>query len=298
MPMYKKTNGILAVALVLGLGISLAPVAVFGAYNDVTLTTDTVISVGGYNLSVSGSSAVVESITVNASNFSFVLLPYSLIQFTSADGRLLGGVSASGEEFEQIQTCVSTTDAETKFTPVSTLANTITVSLTSSTCVPVTVAAAGERTGSASGRGGGGGGGNTTPTPTPTAPVAVPAIVTTGQSSFTRLLSVGSTGDDVRNLQTQLLSEGVYNGPVTGYFGPLTQAGVKAYQAKYGIDQLGIVGPATRAQLNKIVTANAGSNAAATSQLTPAQVSAIMSQINTLLQQVQILQAKLKALGN
>ena len=78
-------------------------------------------------------------------------------------------------------------------------------------------------------------------------------MTTTSASSyrFTKPLNVGSRGDDVRALQTRLLSEGVYSGPVTGYFGPLTKQGVKDFQKKYNIDQLGNVGPMTRAQLNK-----------------------------------------------
>ena len=277
--------------LLISFGILLIPFVVEAAYNDVTLTTNTVINVAGINLNVSGSSAVVQSITVNADDFSFVLLPESLLQVTSANGRELSGVSASSAEFKTVRTCNSTTEAITLFLPISAAANTITATPGSSAC---TVPAASTNTsGSSSGRGGGG-----STTPPPVTPITTPVTVAVGQSVFARLLSVGSTGDDVRNLQTRMLSEGVYTGPITGYFGPLTQAGVKAYQAKYGIDQLGIVGPVTRAQLNKVFMANEGSNAAATSQLTAAQISTIMSQINALLQQVQVLQAKLKALGN
>ncbi|MEK7126074.1 MAG: hypothetical protein AAB835_01115, partial [Patescibacteria group bacterium] len=50
-----------------------APALAFAAADDVTLTTDTVLSVGGITLNVSGSSATVESITVNASDFSVTL---------------------------------------------------------------------------------------------------------------------------------------------------------------------------------------------------------------------------------
>lgn len=39
---------------------------------------------------------------------------------------------------------------------------------------------------------------------------------------------------------------------VTGYFGPLTEAAVKRFQQKYGIEPIGIVGPKTRAVLNKL----------------------------------------------
>ena len=68
--------------------------------------------------------------------------------------------------------------------------------------------------------------------------------------NFAKLLVIGSANADVTALQNRLIAEGVYSGPVTGYFGAMTAAGVKAFQAKYGIDQVGTVGPKTRAQLN------------------------------------------------
>lgn len=292
MPM-KKTNRILAVVLVLGLGISL-PLVSLGASNDVTLTTDTVISVGGYSLNVSGSSAVVESITVNASSFSFVLLSGSSINVTSADGRILT-TDADGKYIVS-NSCSASGSYVLKHSGTAESA-TINVAPSSSACPSDT--ASGNSSGSSSGRGGGGGS-SVAPSPSPSL-TAVAVVATTpavGKAVFMRGLSVGSKGDDVRNLQTRLLNEGFFKGSITGYFGPLTQVAVKAYQAKYGIDQLGIVGPATRAQLNKIVTASVNSNAASTSQLTPAQISTIMAQINALLKQVQELQAQLKALGN
>jgi peptidoglycan/xylan/chitin deacetylase (PgdA/CDA1 family) len=76
----------------------------------------------------------------------------------------------------------------------------------------------------------------------------------TGSTSgfiFTLTLQTGSTGNEVTELQKRLTAEGVYTGPITGYFGALTKAGVIAYQKKNGIDQVGIVGPQTRAALNK-----------------------------------------------
>jgi hypothetical protein len=68
---------------------------------------------------------------------------------------------------------------------------------------------------------------------------------------FTKTLQVGSTGTEVTELQKRLTAEGVYSGPITGYFGPLTKKAVIAYQKKYGLEQVGIVGPKTRAMLNK-----------------------------------------------
>lgn len=65
-------------------------------------------------------------------------------------------------------------------------------------------------------------------------------------SSFTRNLTVGSTGADVTALQTKL---GVT--PATGYFGAITKAAVVAYQTANGIaPAAGYVGPITLAKLN------------------------------------------------
>jgi plastocyanin len=65
--------------------------------------------------------------------------------------------------------------------------------------------------------------------------------------TFTRDLTVGSTGADVTALQTKL---GVT--PATGYFGSITKAAVVAYQTANGISATGYVGPLTRAALNYV----------------------------------------------
>src|ERR1700733_5900206 len=62
---------------------TLLPALTLAAFNDVSLTTDTVLSVGGYTLNVTGSTAAVQSIVVNASNFSVTLASGSYIQITS-----------------------------------------------------------------------------------------------------------------------------------------------------------------------------------------------------------------------
>lgn len=68
---------------------------------------------------------------------------------------------------------------------------------------------------------------------------------------FLKPLSFGSEGKDVTELQKRLTTEGIYRGPVTGYYGSLTVAAVKKYQKAHGLDQLGNVGPGTRAALNQ-----------------------------------------------
>ncbi|OGY92637.1 MAG: hypothetical protein A3H70_04225 [Candidatus Komeilibacteria bacterium RIFCSPLOWO2_02_FULL_48_11] len=89
----------------------------------------------------------------------------------------------------------------------------------------------------------------TPPTPKPT---TLPAVAgATVSYKFTRQLTVGSKGADATELQKRLTAEKVYSGPITGFFGVQTLAAVKLYQKNHKLEQVGIVGPATRALLNK-----------------------------------------------
>lgn len=119
--------------------------------------------------------------------------------------------------------------------------------------------------------GGGGGGGGGGPiflsSPIVATPIISTPIISAPQTSetepseglvlgaltynFTRTLFVGSKGPDVTALQEFLTQEGLYTGPVTGYFGVLTNSAVKAFQTKIGLESVGIVGPKTRSELNK-----------------------------------------------
>jgi len=86
-----------------------------------------------------------------------------------------------------------------------------------------------------------------TPTITP-APTGQVLGVST--FNFNKDLRLGDSNSDVTELQTRLTAEGVYTGPITGTFGPLTLKAVKAYQTKKGLPQTGFVGPMTREALN------------------------------------------------
>ncbi|MHB8710610.1 MAG: beta strand repeat-containing protein [Minisyncoccota bacterium] len=87
--------------------------------------------------------------------------------------------------------------------------------------------------------------------------------------SFTRGLTIGLTGEEVKMLQIVLNSDPDTRVAQNGYgspgnetvnFGPATKAAVGKFQLKYGIvasardSALGLVGPKTRAKLNELLT--------------------------------------------
>lgn len=73
---------------------------------------------------------------------------------------------------------------------------------------------------------------------------------TTVAATYTRNLTVGSTGADVTALQSTLYAAGYLKVAPTGYFGSLTKAALAAWQASVGISPAsGYFGPITRAYL-------------------------------------------------
>lgn len=92
------------------------------------------------------------------------------------------------------------------------------------------------------------------PTPIPVQPLPGPAIVPTGTGATwatTTPVSYGSVGGEVRAVQLQLRNLGFYQGPITGYFGPETQAAVYRYQQSRNIEPTGVIGPTTLSQLSR-----------------------------------------------
>lgn len=98
---------------------------------------------------------------------------------------------------------------------------------------------------------------STTDTATPTAPtVATPGAVTppatppppaegTTPATAPALLTAGSTGDQVRELQHRLRQLGFYTGTIVATFGPQTTAGVIEFQTKRQLPVTGSVDQAT-----------------------------------------------------
>lgn len=65
-----------------------------------------------------------------------------------------------------------------------------------------------------------------------------------------RTLKRGSSGSDVKTLQTNLKKLGYYKSTIDGSFGPKTESAVKQFQRSVGLVVDGIVGPKTHAALN------------------------------------------------
>jgi hypothetical protein len=167
-----------------------------------------------------------DSITSEESSFttSFSTLgtkTFSLDVYGSDDS--VGNQTCTVEVVEKISTTTATTTATT--TPE----------------VPPTRTGGGGRTGQVAGV--------STTTATTTTPVGQVLGAST-RFIFNMNLGYGMSNDDVKELQERLTEEGVYSGPITGYFGDLTLAAVKLYQAKHGISQTGFLGPLTRGALN------------------------------------------------
>lgn len=64
-------------------------------------------------------------------------------------------------------------------------------------------------------------------------------------------LQLGSRGDEVLWLQRALYAHGLQPGAIDGDFGPKTQRAVIAFQKAHGLTPDGIVGPVTRARLDR-----------------------------------------------
>lgn len=90
--------------------------------------------------------------------------------------------------------------------------------------------------------------------------IALSALPVAHAAVISRSLSHGSTGADVTTLQTYLASDSTLypEALVTGYYGTLTAAAVIRFQARYGIAQVGVIGPITRAKLNELMAGGNG----------------------------------------
>ena len=83
-----------------------------------------------------------------------------------------------------------------------------------------------------------------TPAPAPTpVPSPAPAAPRVRCPSLYRDLSLGASGADIVALQSFLADEGFFHANATGFFGPITEASVQAWQSAQGVVRSGA--PAT-----------------------------------------------------
>lgn len=95
----------------------------------------------------------------------------------------------------------------------------------------------------------------------------LPLVLTTASATS---LKMGSSGDEVKTLQTKLKRWGYYSGSVDGKFGTGTKAAVTDFQKKNGLTPDGMVGSATAKALGMQASAppsNSGSSASSDNNL-------------------------------
>ena len=92
-------------------------------------------------------------------------------------------------------------------------------------------------------------------TPT-TSSVPTGAVLGAKTFKFTQDTIYGATNDDVKRIQTLLkLDKTIYpEGVTSGFFGPATQRAIQNLQKKFGLDPVGVVGPATTALLERLIS--------------------------------------------
>ena len=82
----------------------------------------------------------------------------------------------------------------------------------------------------------------------------------TAEAAETVVLKSGSTGAQVRTLQTKLKNWGYYRGAIDGIYGSGTKAAVIKFQKKNGLTADGIVGAKTAAALGMKLSASSSTN--------------------------------------
>lgn len=89
------------------------------------------------------------------------------------------------------------------------------------------------------------------------------------ENIFTRFLSMGSKGKDVKALQEVLKNEGLLGAAATGYYGALTKEAVTQLQTQNNLEPVGVVGPKTLALVTTKATTTK-TETTTTTKVTPA----------------------------
>lgn len=260
-------------SLSFGISVSLlTPLLVFAAAVTVDQDFTIILPADGSSLTV-GSGGTFSKLDVAGGAFTVTLDSGNSVTFHDPSKRNL----ANTRNIDTI--CDSTESRVTHSLSISAGLSMNIQTTPSGTCASSTAVASG------GGGGGGSGGGSSssspspssTPAPSPSStvsispsPSAVPTVVALSPTSavpifsvstvaITRVLVIGSTGEDVKALQMFLAADtNVYPEAITsGYFGPKTLAAVKRFQEKYKIAKkgdpgYGLLGPKTRAKIKEL----------------------------------------------
>jgi hypothetical protein len=259
--------------LVFASAAAVTPFVAFAAFNDVTLTTSTNILVGSYTLNVSGSTAAVQSITVDAGSFSVTLASGSTLTVSSPTFQQLSSDVTSDVTNN---TCTgSQSSISLAYSGAGTVTNIITPSAT--VCSGTGDAAAPATSPSAPSGGGGmivgsgplapstsGISGATKPLTQGTSATSSNARTITGAATseasliFTKNRQLYDRGEDIRALQKFFNTHGfvvAQSGPgapgnETSIFGTNTYRTVITFQKSNGLPATGYLGPLTRALIS------------------------------------------------
>ena len=179
-------SGALTALLLPGLALAL--------YNDVTLTTDTVVlSVNGITINVTGASAEIESIVVRSTDFTVTLAAGSSIDMTAPNLNVFS-VNTAADQVTNV--C---TGAQSKLGYLATGALTLIVTPQTSLCA----SASG---GSSSSGGGGGGGGGGVTTTTTTATTTTTTATTTSTTTQPVVVPVTTTQTPAGTVSPEILA--------------------------------------------------------------------------------------------
>jgi hypothetical protein len=219
----KKLLAVLSVATLL------SPALAFAGASDVSMDTTVVISVGGIEVDISGSTATVETVTVNDSSFSFGLQSGSSVQITAPN------LNTLTPDIAPVDQTVNTCDASASILKfVGTAARTITITPGTALCGGGTSSAA-----SSGGQQMGGGGNRTT---TPAVPATTPAVPASGLSSaqvtaiVNVLTSFGADSATIAKVQAALSGTG---GTTTTTTGSVTSTAVSVFKSDLATGSLG-----------------------------------------------------------
>lgn len=102
----------------------LAPTLAFAAFDDVSLSTDAVVSANGVTFNVTGSTATIQSITVNSTDFSVTVLSGSTFQVTASGRERITTSDSTGKT----NYLCNSSQSFIKYEPTSTVTFTITAS--------------------------------------------------------------------------------------------------------------------------------------------------------------------------